>query len=40
VASRKDYPALDATALEGLLDPQAYAKAQGRRAQFLFGALA
>ena len=40
VASRKDYPALDATALLKLLSPQAYATAQGRGAQYLFGALA
>ena len=40
VASRRDYPALDATALLRLLSPQVYAQAQGRGAQYLFGALA
>lgn len=40
VASRKDYPALEAQALVALLDPEVYARAQGRRAQYLFGALA
>ncbi len=40
VVSRKDYPELDPQVLIGLLDPEVYARAQGRRAQYLFGALA
>ncbi len=40
VASRKDYPALDASALIGLLDPEALDRAQNRGVHFLFGAAA
>ena len=40
VASRKDYPALDTSALAALLDPEVYARAQSRGARLLFGAAA
>jgi flavin-dependent dehydrogenase len=40
VSSRKDYPALDASALIRLLNPDACARAENRGVHFLFGAAA